>query len=66
MILCKKNPFVVTTYAQKVYSSHWFKKKKIEYFHFFPKINMAAKHAKIDRVDSLDSSFQQVPLVQNF
>ena len=27
---------------------------------------MAAKCAKIDRVDSLDTGFQQVPLIQNF
>ena len=27
---------------------------------------MAAKYAKIDRVDTFDADFQQVPLVQNF
>ena len=32
----------------------------------FPLVKMAADYAKIDRVASLDASFQQVPLLQNF
>ena len=50
------------------YSSHnhWFLKKDKKYFHFFPIVKTAAKYAKIDRVDTFDADFQQVPLVQNF
>ena len=39
---------------------------KSNIFIFFPIAQMAAKYAKIDRVDRLELGFQQVPLVQNF
>ena len=70
MIQCKTRafplldakPFVFTTFAPEVYSIQWFI-KKIENFHCSHN-KMSAKYAKINRVGSLDTGFQQGPLVQ--
>ena len=40
--------------------------KKTHIFLFFFIVKMAAKYARLDRVDSFDESFQQVTLVKNF
>ena len=40
--------------------------KQSNFLHFFHSTKMAANYAKIERVGSLDASFQQVLLIQHF
>ena len=49
--------------TKKFYCSHWFKKKKIKYFHFTI-VKMNANYAEICRVGNVEADFQQVLLVQ--
>ena len=57
-----QKPFVITAYAQKFYSSHWFLKNQM--ISLFPIVKMNANYVEICRVGIFEANSHNIVVKQ--